>query len=183
MREQSEVELAAEASGTNVHAFDVLFGIALGADRELAQALVGCGFDRGRPQERYPSEVWGRCLDLARERLFPERSREAGMHALGLLFGEALTKHPIGVAYAGIQVTPEAYLACFPRYLRKMRPDTELQVVHTGRRCWRLELRGPHPNPHFTTGVLEARLRERACPARAEVVLEEPERYRIDVSW
>ena len=183
MREPSEVTLAAGTDGTTLHAFDVLFGIALAGHRELAEPLARCGYDPAHPREHYPSELWGRCLELARELRFPERPREEGLHAVGLLFGEALTRHPIGIAYAGIRVTPEAYLACFPRYLRKVRPDTEIEVVHTGPRSWRLEFRGPHPNPDFSAGVLEARLRERACPARAEVVLREPERYQIDVSW
>ena len=163
--------------------FEVLFGRVLGGNRELARALVACGYDPEHPLERYPAPIWTRCLEAARSIVFAELPVAEGLRRLGHLAAGGLQQGPLGAAYAGIPLTHEGYLRRLPWLMRQARTDIEVEMACLGERHWRVDMRHPEPTPYFTIGIIEERMRVRGIPATLELVREAADGFRLEIRW
>ncbi len=169
-------------SMTNHSVFEGMFDRALRPAGSFAVALRGLGYDPERPELWYPTVTWNRALDVSREHLFPELSREDADRELGRRFIEGFFETITGkfVKLALPLVGPEGMLRRLPRYYQPTQTGTEIEILEDGPRTLRLRSTSDHNRPDFMVGLLEG------VPNfgyRPEVIERSPESFTLRIGW
>lgn len=167
--------------------FEGLFRYALKPDAALKVRLKQAGYDPDDPQLTYPTEVYKRCLNLAREHLCPNDPEPEGWRKLGHLWVEGFTHTAVGtvLAAAARLIGPERMLARLASYLHAGREDLRIDVQALAPRHWRVMVTDPvEPRPHLTRGILEELMMLAGVKDfTVDLVVDGPTGYELHVKW
>jgi uncharacterized protein (TIGR02265 family) len=155
--------------------FEGMFVRAFHPDGELVAELRTIGFDLARIQGRYPVSVWRKALDITRRRLFPDRSEERGLRALGNLFIEGYFDTIIGrvISVPMKFMPPERVIQRMPKNWAAARPDVKItQPVKEAPTRWRVHFHDEQPLPGFFAGVVEGASRRTSRKEGINVTVE-----------
>ncbi|MFZ5445359.1 MAG: DUF2378 family protein [Myxococcota bacterium] len=115
-------------STTNHSMFEALFDRRLKPDGSFAEELKTAGYDAARAEPTYPTELWVRCLEIARRHRFAELSDQEAYRRIGREFSEGFLETLVGriVGVALPFMSPRTFVRRLANYLRLGRSDTDL---------------------------------------------------------
>lgn len=115
-------------STTNHAMFEALFDRRLRPTGEFADELRAAGYDAARAVPKYPTELWVRCLEIARRQRWAALPIDEAYRHIGREFThgflETLTGRLVGVAIPFM--TPKTFLRRLASYMRMGRNDDGL---------------------------------------------------------
>lgn len=163
---------ATAVSTTEGSSFEAMFVRSLSPKGAFLEELQRAGFDPARMQPRYPTELWHRCLEIARKHVHPDLKPEQGMRELGTLFMKGYYATIIGkvVSAAMPLLGLERTLARVPRAWQASQPTLGFDLEKEAPGQWRIVLREPGIIPDFCAGMLEAGAEPVGVPVKVEVL-------------
>ncbi|MBZ4418069.1 DUF2378 family protein [Myxococcus sp. RHST-1-4] len=166
--------------------FESLFVQGLRADGAFAEALLAEGVDVRALKLEYPMRVLNRCVDLARQHLYPDLPEEAAQRHLGRVFVQGFTQTLLGrVVVVGMPMLgPVRYLKRFPDHLRLDSSPLRVLPVQVGERAFRMEFRNEAlVRPDFLAGVLLEGLKLARAEAAITVERHSLLSFDLHITW
>lgn len=165
--------------------FEALFTRGLDVSRALEAELKQLGYDRQRPEARYPGAVLVACLEAARRATYAGLPEAEGFQRLGRHFIEGFRETILGrVATAALPLFgPARFLPRLPGRLRSLRDDVVVTVEVTSPRTARLSFADPLPVAHFFAGVIAGALEVGGGSAPRVEVSGAPGGYVLLAQW
>lgn len=138
--------------------FEGMFQRALQPTGAFEADLRAAGFDLRQIEPRYATEVWRKCLDAARQHLFPTLTPEQAYRQMGRLFIDGFFQTIIGRMFSAAfpLMGPAAVIKRLPKMWKAARKDIQVEPVEEGERRWRVLFRDRHVLPDFIAGLVEA---------------------------
>jgi uncharacterized protein (TIGR02265 family) len=175
-------------STTSQSMFEALFDRRLKPTGAFLEQLRGAGYDSASSEARYPTEVWVRCLELARAHRYPQLSREEAYRHLGREFGAGFLETLVGalVSVALPFMTPASFLQRLSGYFRLGRSDSGLTftIVETRPTACRVVVHNPAAVPGtFVAGMIDAALVRVTPDWSVEVLHTTATDYSLLVQW
>lgn len=173
---------------TNHSMFEALFDRRLKPVGDFARELLAAGYDPAHATPKYPTEVWTRCLEIARQHRWPELSRPEAFRLIGREFSEGFLETIVGrlVGAAVPFMSPQSFLNRLSTYFRMGREDTGLsfEIVDQTPSACRIEVHNPSEVPGtFVAGMIEVALERLARKGSVEVLQKTPRDYELVVRW
>jgi len=173
---------------TNQSMFEALFDRRLKPTGPFAKALTLAGYEPSRAQEKYPTEVWTRCLALARHHVWPQLSEPEAFRHIGREFTEGfletITGRLVGVALPFMN--PGSFIKRLASYFRMGREDSGLsfEIVELGASSARIVVHNPAAVPGtFVAGMLDVMFVRVKTQGTVEVLQKTPLDYELLVRW
>jgi len=168
--------------------FEALFDRRLEPSGAFADDLRAAGYDPEQAVQKYPTDVWTRCLELARRHRWPTLSREEAYRQIGreftLGFLETIPGRLVGVALPFMSL--DSFLRRLQSYFRMGREDTGLtfDIVERGDGFNRVEVHNPAEVPGtFVAGLIEIAIERLGVKASVEVRQATPSEYQLHIRW
>lgn len=184
MRESSATQLPPRVPSS---VLEGLFVRGLRAEGRLAEGLLSLGYDIRKPELDYPVVVWQRCVNYARQELYPHMSDEEAYRLLGRKLVGGFLETIVGrvVAVALPLIGPAHVVDRLPRYLTMMgRSDIQVTITPVGVRARRVVLMKDRYNrPEFIAGGMEVALEHASAQATITVEERNPDSYRLLMRW
>lgn len=176
------------ASATNHSMFEALFDRRLRPEGAFAAELREAGYDQTRAVQRYPTEVWTRCLEIARRHRWPDAPRPEAYRQLGREFTLGYLETPVGrlVGVALPLMSPRSLLERFASYLRLGREDANLtfELVEVTCAGARAVVHNPAAVPGtFVAGMIEVAFERMGRQGRVEIAQQTPTDYELRARW
>lgn len=168
--------------------FEALFDRRLKPEGAFAEALRAAGYDRSRAGAKYPTEIWVRCLEIARAHVYVSLEPNEAYRKIGreftLGFLETLPGRLIGAAIPFM--TPKGFLRRLANYLRMGRSDEQLTFDLTEESPTSVVavVHNPSAVPGgFVAGLIDVAMEK--LKVRHTMVIEQktPYDYVLRVSW
>jgi uncharacterized protein (TIGR02265 family) len=168
--------------------FEALFDRRLKPTGEFAAELRAAGYDAAQALPKYPTEVWTRCLELARRHRWPQASQAEAYRQLGREFSQGFLETLVGrLVNAAIPfMSPQSFLNRLASYFRMGREDSGLSfdVVERTAASARVEVHNPAAVPGtFVAGIVEIALERMKRQGTVEVLQKSPTDYELLVRW
>lgn len=174
---------------TTAHSwFEALFERRLRPSGPFADALRFAGYDATRALPEYPTEVWLRCLEVAREQRWPDLDRERAYREMGIEFSLGFLETILGrVVGAAISfMTPASFMRRIAGYMRMGRNDDALtmELVSVEPRRVELTITNPTGVPSaFIAGVVDVACRHMRVNHTVGVHQHDVQRATVTVEW
>lgn len=168
--------------------FEALFDRRLEPTGSFAADLKAAGYDPATATQKYPTEVWTRCLEIARSHRWPALSRAEAYRQIGreftLGFMETIPGRLVSVALPFMSL--DSFLKRLQSYFRMGREDTGLtfDIVERAKGLNRVEVHNPAEVPGtFVAGLIEIAIERMRVTASVEVLQKTPAHYELLVRW
>ena len=168
--------------------FEALFDRRLEPTGAFAAELKAAGYDPATAVPTYPTEVWSRCLEVARRHCWPQLSVADAYRKLGSEFTEGfletLLGHMVGVAIPFM--TPQSFVRRLASYLRLGRTDAGLTVELTRDEPFTSEVTVHNPAGvpgTFVAGIIDAVLTRMKVKWTIEVEQRTQQDYQLSMHW
>lgn len=144
--------------------FEGLFVKGLKVDAVLEAKLATAGYQLRRPEGRYSSEVFQRCISVAGAHLYPNLKPVDAERELGRLMVDGFAKTLLGsVMLAVLPLVPASVVVSrLPRWFKATSPGSEPKIEETGpqERLLTMPIQaGADPMPGLLCGILERLVR------------------------
>jgi uncharacterized protein (TIGR02265 family) len=176
------------ASITNQSMFEALFERRLKPTGAFREALVSAGYDGANAKPKYPTEVWTRCLGVARAHRYAELSEQEAWRQIGREFTLGFLETLVGrlVAVAIPLMSPDSFLNRLATWFRMGREDEGLtfDVVERGVGVARIVVHNPAAvGGGFVAGMIEIGFERLERAHSVEVLQSSPVDYELRVRW
>lgn len=173
---------------TNQSMFEALFERRLKPTGVFAEELKSAGYDASRVVAKYPTEVWRRCLDIARRHRWPELDEPDAFRHIGHEFTEGFLETIAGrlVGAALPFMSPGSFLKRLASYFRMGREDAELtfDIVELAPLSARVVVHNPAAVPGtFVAGMIDVMFERLSQQGTVEVLQKTPVDYELFVRW
>jgi uncharacterized protein (TIGR02265 family) len=168
--------------------FEALFVRRLAPTGPFAAELKAAGYDLEAPQLKYPTEIWVRCLELARKHRWLGAPEREAYRQLGREFAAGFLETSSGqlIAVALPHMTPESWLSRLASYFKIGREDTGLlfDVVESREGFSRVTVHNPAEVPgSFVAGIVEVGFERLRKPVAIDVTHASRADYELVVRW
>jgi uncharacterized protein (TIGR02265 family) len=175
-------------STTNHSMFEALFDRRLQPDGAFAEELRQAGSDRAKAVPTYPTEVWIRCLEIARRHALPGLPAPDAYRKLGAEFTEGFLETLVGrmVGVAMPFMTPQSFMRRLAAYLRLGRNDAGLtfDLTRDERFASDAKVHNPSGVPGtFVAGIVDAALQRMKVQWTIEIEQLSPRDYTLSLRW
>jgi len=168
--------------------FEALFDRRLKPDGAFARALADAGYQPSTARPTYPTAVWVRCLEVAREHRFADLPRAEAYRRIGREFSEGfletLSGKLLGVALGFM--TPARYVRRLATYFRLGRDDDDLtmELVRDEPGAIDAEVHNPAAVPGgFVAGMIDAAFARFGVTWTIDVEQRTETDYRRRIRW
>jgi uncharacterized protein (TIGR02265 family) len=165
--------------------FEGLFERKLQPTGAFAEQLREAGYDLKRPEPQYPFSVFVRCLEIARQNLYPGKSREEGDFLLGEQLSEGYFDGTIAGKVASVAlhlVGPDRVMKGLPSRIRMGVDSPPPACEQVGERHWRVTFAERDALPDLAAGSICVTLRRTGVEPKITVVRSGPHPV-LDVTW
>ena len=168
--------------------FEALFDRRLKPTGGFAQELKSAGYDPAEAKGKYPTEVWTRCLEVARKHAWPELSVPDAFRHIGREFTEGFLETITGriVGAALPFMTPSSFLKRLASYFRLGREDSGLtfDLIELAAASARVVVHNPAAVPgSFVAGMIDLMFVRLKIEGTVEVLQKTPVDYELLVRW
>jgi len=175
-------------STTNQSMFEALFDRRLKPTGTFAERLKQAGYDAEKAEPKYPTEVWKRCLEVAREEVWPQLPMEQAYRAIGVEFTRGFLDTLVGklITVALPFMSPLGFLQKLQSYFRMGRNDTGLvfEIVESGDGFARCHVHNPAMvHGEFVAGIVQVAMEKLSVDYTVEVQHQSPTDYDLTVRW
>lgn len=175
-------------STTNQSMFEALFDRRLKPTGAFADALCAAGYDPSRAVPVYPTEVWVRCLEIARTHAWPDLDVPAAYREIGREFAEGFLETIAGrlVGAALTFMSPASFVRRLASYFRLGRGDEKLvmDLVRDEPGAIDAVVHNPAAVPgDFVAGMIDAAHRRMKVESTVTVEQTSATDYRLLVRW
>lgn len=176
---------ANDAFTTDNGLFEGLFVRALDVTGPLEVELRRLGYDRRRPEPRYPTAVFVACVDATRRALHPTLQVDAGLRLLGTAFFTGFRETILGRVFTGAVgvIGPRRLLGRIPRQMQSARGGVCCRLVEHGPTSYDLAIEDPAPLGPFFAGAVTTVLEAAGAHGVAVTVAPKPGGYDLQARW
>lgn len=168
--------------------FEALFDKRLKPTDTFAQALISAGYDARKAQPSYSTEVWVRCLAVARQHHYAGSPDAQAYRRLGFEFSEGFLQTIVGGMVGAVLplLSPLGFLNRLGKYFTMGRNNGglrfEMLESEEGRAL--IEVMNPAGVPgEFVAGIIEMALTRMHLRHTLVVTQTTPYLYRIEATW
>lgn len=173
---------------TNHSMFEALFDRRLSPSGAFSSDLKAAGYDALTAQQKYPTEVWVRCLEVARAHRWPAATQTEAYRQMGREFALGFLETIPGrlIAVALPFMSPSSWLNRLASYFRMGREDSGLVFELVERREGFTSIRVHNPScvpGGFVAGIIEIGFERFRRPVTVDVSQGTPSDYELIVRW
>lgn len=173
---------------TNQSMFEALFDRRLKPTGAFLEELKAAGYDALHAQTKYPTEVWTKCLSVARRHRWGELSEADAFRHIGREFTIGFLETIVGrfVGAAIPFMSAESFLNRLASYFRMGREDSRLafDIVERGKGSARIIVHNPAAVPgSFVAGMIDVAFERIGTPGSVEVLQQSATDYELLVRW
>lgn len=168
--------------------FEALFDRRLKPEGAFAAELKTAGYDAARAEPTYPTELWVRCLEVARRHRFAALTDQDAYRRIGREFAEGFLETIVGriVGVALPFMSPRTFVRRLANYLRLGRSDTDLtfDLVRDEEGIIDAEVHNPSAVPgDFVAAIIDAAFARLKVSGSVVVRQQSPMDYQLEIRW